>query len=343
MEALKSVMVKVPLRIGLAGGGTDKPEYYKKHGPGAVISGAIDSCIYVQVARNFFPEHMRVAYSKTEDRVEKVDDIQHPVVREVVRYLSPPWGTQLVSITEVPSRGTGLGSSSSFTVGVLHAVHTLKHEKPTPMQLAAEAVLIERSVLREAGGIQDQYMAALGGMQYMEVGSNGNVTAQAVDVTGGQLRELEAHLMLLWTGMERSSSAVHSEQSREAENHIDSYNKMRNHARLMRKAITERDMREVGAILDETWSLKRGLANGISNPEIDIWYAKAKAAGALGGKITGAGGGGFLLLMVEPSNRKAVRSALPQLREWPFEFVSDGSKIVYEERVPNYAQLRNEE
>ncbi len=340
MEAVKAVKVKVPLRIGLAGGGTDKPEYYQTHGPGAVLSAAIDSCIYIDVARNFFPEHMRVAYSRTEDRVEKAGDIQHPVVKEAIKLLVPEWGKQIVSITEVPSRGTGLGSSSSFAVGVLHALHTMKHEKPTPMQLAAEAVLIERGILKEAGGIQDQYMAALGGMQYIEVDRNGKVTAQTVDVTGDRLRELESHFMLLWTGMERSSSAVHAEQSKGVEDRIDSYDKMRDYARLMRKALEDNDMQKVGAILHDGWMLKRSLSNGITNTEIDDWYAKAQAAGALGGKITGAGGGGFLLLFMEPKNRNAVRSALPRLREWPFEFVTEGSKIVYEEHVPDYVQLR---
>ena len=197
---LRIVTTKTPLRITFTGGGTDLPQYYKNYGPGVVVSAAIDRYIYISVSRNFRKDEIRVSYSTTENGLKSVNEIQHPTVREAMKLLDIGTGIQIVSITEVPSGGTGLGSSSSFLVGLLNALHTWNEETVSPRQLAEEAVKIERNILGESGGKQDQYIAAFGGIQYMQFERNENVTLKRINIKGEKLSELNDQFITILKG-----------------------------------------------------------------------------------------------------------------------------------------------
>ncbi len=330
MKEKRIVLSKTPLRITFTGGGTDIPSYYKEHGPGAVVSAAVSHYIYVASGINFYPDEIRVAYSKTENALKSIDEIQHPTVREAMRLLTVKSGVQLVSITEIPSRGTGLGSSSSFLVGVLNTLHTRKGEKISPRQLAEEACLIEREILREPGGRQDQYIAAYGGIKYMEFAKDGKVSLKDIHIDYNDMKDLERHIMLFYTGKERSSTKIHVTQAKGTEDHIESYDRMRDAAKETALAMEKGDMEQIGALLHENWELKKTLANGISNPMIDRWYGAARKHGALGGKIIGAGGGGFLMVFAPQKRHAEIAKALNGgLRQVPLTFELEGSKIVY--------------
>jgi len=208
---LRIVTTKTPLRITFTGGGTDLPQYYRNYGTGAVVSAAIDRYIYISVSRNFRKDEIRISYSKTENGLKNVNEIQHPTVREAMKLLDISTGIQIVSITEVPSGGTGLGSSSSFLVGLLNVLHTWIGETVSPRQLAEEAVKIERNILGEPGGKQDQYIAAFVGVQYMEFERNENVTLKRISIKGLKLSELNDQLMMFYTGVERKSVDIHKD------------------------------------------------------------------------------------------------------------------------------------
>ena len=328
---LKIVTSKTPLRITFAGGGTDIPSYYRKYGPGAVVSATINKYIYVTVAKNFYRDEIRVSYSKTENAIKNVEDIQHPTVRESLKLLDIRSGIQIISITEIPSRGTGLGSSSSFLVGLLNALHAWRGEAVSPKQLAEEAVKIEREILKEPGGKQDQYMAAFGGINLMEFFPDESVSLRQTLLKLEERRNLNDHLLMLYTGRERDSTKIHLEQMSSVDDHIDNYNRMKELAYRTYDILSNSRWEDLGYLLDENWSLKKELSNGISDDEIDKWYEKAKRAGAIGGKLMGAGGGGFLLFFVPPEKRMLVKKAIPELQEEPFKFEPFGSRILYME------------
>lgn len=323
------ILTRTPLRITFVGGGTDIPAYYKEYGPGAVISAAMDKYIYILVGTHFYKDELRLSYSKTENAVKKIDDIQHPTLREALRLLDIGSGVQVVSMTEVPSAGTGLGSSSSFLVGVLNALHAWKGEFASPDQLAEEAVHIEREVLKEAGGKQDQYMAAFGGIQLMEFNKDESVAVKPAPVSKSKLDELNDHLLLLYTGIQRDSTKIHVSQRQEIGNHLQEYARMKGLAYEAFDSIVDGDMQKLGKLLDENWQLKRKLSGGISDPTIDGWYNTAIKAGALGGKIIGAGGGGFMMFLAPPERHQMIKAALKDLHEEKFRFESSGSRIVY--------------
>ncbi len=329
MDSKRIVMTKTPLRITFAGGGTDTPSYYMEHGPGAVTNAAIRHYIYVIAGNNFYPDEIRVSYSKTENALKSVDQIEHPTVREAVRLLRVGGGIQIVSITEIPSRGTGLGSSSSFLVGVLNALHGRKGEYVTQRQLADEACLIERERLKEPGGKQDQYIAAYGGLKYMEFGRDGSVSVDDIKIDHDAMRDLESHLMLFYTGLERSSAEIHTRQARNVEQRLEEYDRVRILAKDSKNAIEEHDWERLGSLLHDGWMLKKRFAEGVTNPDIDMWYSAARKNGAIGGKILGAGGGGFLMLLAPREKQKGIRKLLRGLREIPVEFETEGSRIVY--------------
>ncbi|MGC8622738.1 MAG: kinase [Candidatus Micrarchaeia archaeon] len=321
------VTTKTPLRITFTGGGTDLMDYYRKHGPGAVVSSTINRYIYVTVARNFYRDEIRVSYSKSEDKLKSIDEIQHPSVREALRFLGIKGGLQIVSITEIPSKGTGLGSSSSFLVGLLYALHTWLGEAATQEQLASEAFHIEREVLREEGGKQDQYIAAYGGIRLMEFNSDESVSMKPIVLKEDAREILQDSLLMLYTGKERSSSEIHKEQAKSIEDKLEAYGEMRKLAYETYSAIAKCDIAELGALMDTNWKLKKKLSNGISDPLIDSYYEKAIKSGALGGKLMGAGGGGFLLFVAPKEKHKAIEDALG-LRQEPFKLDPLGSRII---------------
>lgn len=326
---LRIVTTKTPLRITFTGGGTDLPQYYRNYGPGAVVSAAIDKYIYISISRNFRKNEIRVSYSKTENGLKSVDEIQHPTVREALRLLGIGTGIQIVSITEVPSGGTGLGSSSSFLVGLLNALHTWLGETVSPRQLAEEAVKIERNILGEPGGKQDQYIAAYGGIQYMQFERNEDVLLKRINIKGEMLSELNEQLLMFYTGVERKSVDIHREQSLGIDINRNSYDRMKEIALETKKSLEDHDFNKLGMLMDENWNIKKRLSNRISQDIIDQWYSKAINAGATGGKLIGAGGGGFLLFLTPIERQNLVMEALHDLERHRIQIENLGSRIVY--------------
>ena len=326
---LRIVTTKTPLRITFTGGGTDLPQYYRNYGPGAVVSAAIDRYIYISVSRNFRKDEIRVSYSKTENGLKNVSEIQHPTVREAMKLLDIGTGIQIVSITEVPSGGTGLGSSSSFLVGLLNALHTWIGETVSPRQLADEAVKIERNILGEPGGKQDQYIAAFGGVQYMEFERNENVTLKRINVKGEKLSELNDQLMMFYTGVERKSVDIHKDQSSGIEINKSGYDRMRDIAIDTKESLENYDFNMLGKLMDENWNIKKSLSKKISQDLIDNWYSKAINAGSIGGKLIGAGGGGFLLFLTPLERQNHVMDTLNVLERHRIQIENLGSRVVF--------------
>ncbi|MGC8992402.1 MAG: kinase [Thermoplasmata archaeon] len=326
------IMTKTPLRITFTGGGTDIPAYYKKYGKGAVVSSAINKYIYVNLKKNFFSDEIRISYSRVENSVKSIDEIIHPTIRESLRLLDIKPGIEIVSIADVPSRGTGLGSSSSFLVGLLNALHAWRGEPVGPEQLAEEAVKIEREILKEPGGKQDQYISAYGGIQLMEFFDNEEVSIKPVHLTTEEKLALNNHLLLLFTGRERDSTAIHKEQEKNLNDKIENYNKMRDLAYKTYDLLNNGKWMKLGEMLNENWGLKRELSDNITDKKIDDWYQKALRAGAAGGKLIGAGGGGFLLFFAKPIYHKRIKRVLNELKEEKFRFETFGSRIIYMEK-----------
>ncbi|MGC8599205.1 MAG: kinase [Thermoplasmata archaeon] len=324
-DNIKIVTSRTPLRITFAGGGTDIPSYYRRYGPGAVLSATINKYIYVTVAENFYRDEIRVSYSRTENAIKNVEDIQHPTVREALKLLDIRSGIQVISITEIPSRGTGLGSSSSFLVGLLNALHAWRGEAVSPKQLAEEAVKIEREILKEPGGKQDQYMAAYGGINLMEFFPDENVNMIRTEIPPG----LDDHLLMIFTGIERDGTMIHSVQRNLVEENLDGYNMARDFAYKAFSVLREGDYGVLGDIMGKNWNIKKKFSPGITNPTIDEIYEKAINAGAIGGKLQGAGGGGFFLFIVNPERKENVRNALSNYRAMSIRITDRGSEIVY--------------
>ncbi len=327
------VVSRTPFRVTFAGGGTDLPEYYRAHGPGACVAGTIDRGIFVMIVENFVASEIRVSYRITEDALRSVDEIAHATIREALRLLKIPSGIQVITATQMPSRGTGIGSSSSCVVGALNALHAWRGDRVGPRQLAREAVRIEREILQEPGGIQDQYAVAYGGLSLITVERNGGVSVQSLSLDHDGLEELNRQLLLFYTGVERSSATIHARQTSAVGDHLDEYRRMRELALETVGAIEKLDYGQLGRIMDENWSLKCRLTDGISSPEIDRWYSLAKREGALGGKILGAGGGGFLFLLAPPEKHAGITRALSGLGlvRKPIRLAIDGSSIVFQE------------
>ncbi len=321
------VTTKTPIRITFTGGGSDFPDFYRKFGYGAVLSSTINRYIYVTIARNFYSNEYRISYSRTENAIRDVNDIEHPSVREALKYLGIEGGIQIISITEIPSRGTGLGSSSSFLVGLLLALHTWLGENVTPGTLASEAYKIEREILNEPGGKQDQYIAAYGGINLMRFNNDDSVEMKPLILSRDRRRYLSENLMMYYTNKERSSATIHKEQMNNISDQSDYYKKMRELAYKAYDAICKLDLLELGALMEENWLLKKQLHNHISDDGIEHMYKLAKDAGALGGKLMGAGGGGFMLFIVPPEKHKDVDKALSEYRREDFEIDPFGSRV----------------
>jgi len=320
-------MARAPLRITFVGGGTDIADYYRFHGPGICVSAAIDKYIFVLVNKKF-DSQIRVSYSRTEI-VDSVEKIQHPTVREALKYLGIDGGIEIVSISDIPSQGTGLGSSSSFLVSLLHALHSYIGQFASATTLAKEAVKIEREILREPGGKQDQYIAAFGGVRSFTFQPDESVKVTPIIMKQAELQRLKASILLLYTGKTRSSTEIHKKQSQNLEQNLMSYERMVQIAEEFPRSLNRGDMEAVGKLIDENWKLKSGLAAGISDEHISSLYAKGLKAGAYGGKLVGAGGGGFLLFIVDPDKRARVKDSLHELREIEIDFDYNGSSIIY--------------
>jgi len=319
------IITQTPLRVSFAGGGTDFPAFYEQYG-GAVISSAIDKYVFC-VVKERFDDQIYVNWSKKEI-VDSVDQIEHELVREAMRKVGVTKGIEISFLSDIPAEGSGLGSSSSVTVGVLNALYHYVGETPTAERLAREACEIEVETLRKPMGVQDQYIAAYGGLRYFRFGPGKTIQAESVRASRAALEDLDNDLMLFFTGKTRKASGILAEQKTNITDKVAILQAMAAQADEVRQLIEAGDVDELGPMLHQNWESKRKLASGISSGELDEIYERAMKAGALGGKISGAGGGGFFLLCVPSGKRQAVRQALSNLREMPFRLEKGGSRIV---------------
>lgn len=320
------IIIQTPLRISFFGGGTDFASFYQEEG-GAVLSSAIDKYIFVTVKPRF-DKKIRVGYTLTE-MVDNIDEIHHELIREALRKTGINQGVEISTMGDIPSAGSGLGSSSTVTVGALHALYTMQGEIVPAVQLAKEACEIEIDILGKPIGIQDQYIAAFGGMRLLEIDRDGEVRLKRVDLDPAIARTLNENLMLFYTGISRKSARILSEQKNNIHERVAVLRELKQMAYIATQAIQTCNLDDFGALLDESWRLKKSLASQISNSTIDDLYNAARQAGALGGKITGAGGGGFLLLYCPHEYQNAVRQALEPIQELPFLLERDGSKVIF--------------
>ena len=320
------IITQTPFRISFFGGGTDFPEFYEKYG-GQVLSTSIDKYCYV-TARHlppFFEYSNYIVYSNPEKTVG-IDGIQHPVVREAMKFLDMHEMTILYD-ADLPAR-TGLGTSSSFAVGLLSAFHSLKGKYADKRRLADEAIYLERVLCKESGGIQDQIAASFGGLNKITFDAAGYEIQPLI--IGNETKEsLNDNLMLFFTGLSRFSSDIQMEQERNIEKKKEQLHMMKIMVDEAEKMLVEKRIDEFGALLDKEWKLKREINGKVSNPIIDGYYERAIAAGALGGKLLGAGGGGFLLFYAPKEKRGFAREALHDLTEIPFRFENGGTRVLY--------------
>ena len=319
------IITQTPLRISLAGGGTDFADFYEKNG-GCVVSTAIDKYVYC-IAKERFDDKIYVNWTKKEI-VESVDQIEHELVREALRKVGVVKGIEISFLSDIPAEGSGLGSSSSVTVGVLNALYHYVGAIPTPERLAREACDIEIRILGKPIGVQDQYIAAYGGLRCFEFGPGPAVTVSWVETTRTALEDLDNMLMLFYTGKTRQASSILSQQKSNIGAKLEILKQMTRQAHQVRRLVEVGDIDGLGAILHQGWEAKRKLAQGVSSSELDEIYERAVKAGAIGGKISGAGGGGFFLLCVPSDKRQSVRQAMSNLREMPFRLERGGSRII---------------
>ena len=320
------IVVRTPLRISFVGGGSDFPDYYRAHG-GAVLSTAIDKYVYV-IVKERFDDQIYINYSRKEI-VDSVADIQHELVREAMRITGVDRGVEITTLADVPSSGTGLGSSSSITVGLLQALYAYKGVLVTAEQLAQQACQIEIERCKKPIGKQDQYIAAYGGLRVIQFNRDNSVVVQSVDSAEAVRQQLNRELLLFYTDVTRSASGVLREQQQNIQERSRELAEMVALVEPGRACIVDADLARLGELLHRGWELKKGLASAVSSTWIDGLYAAARAAGATGGKIAGAGGGGFLLLHCPLDRQSTVRVALSKLRELPFSLERDGSRVIF--------------
>lgn len=323
------IIARSPFRISFFGGGTDFPEFFRRRS-GAVLLTAINRYCYISVHR-LCPLHkhrFRASYSRTE-LVASPGMFKHPLIRESLLFMNIKDGLEITHIADLPGR-TGLGTSSAFTVALLNALHAFAGERVGAAQLAAEAVEVERVRAGEAGGVQDQYAAAFGGFLRIEFGADGSVTVENISAPQRRLALLRRHLLMFYLGSERVAAAISRDQRRRIPRNEEKLGRLAEMARSAARLLAGAGpLAQFGEMLDEAWRLKRSLSPLISTPAIDAAYETAKKAGALGGKLLGAGGCGFLLLFAPPQRHGRIRARLRGLQELDFEFAREGSKIVF--------------
>ena len=335
------IISRTPFRISFLGGGTDYPAWYRAHG-GAVLGTTIDKYCYLtcRYLPPFFEHRLRVVWSKIEN-CQTVEEITHPAVRATLQYLNPRKGLEIHHDGDLPAR-SGIGSSSSFVVGLLHALHALEGRMVSKTRLADEAIHIEQEILNETVGSQDQVLAAHGGLNHVCFLPNGAISVTPVTLSRERLEAFNEHLMLFFTGIRRTSSDV-------AETSLRQMEANKRHLRVMTDLVGEGiailnsgdDLLRFGGLLREAWQLKRELGPKVSTPQIDEIYQEAISAGAVGGKIMGAGSGGFMLLFVPPTRQEAVRERLRGMISVPFRFDHDGSRIIFFDPEEDFTVAEN--
>jgi D-glycero-alpha-D-manno-heptose-7-phosphate kinase len=320
------IITQTPYRVSFAGGGTDLPAFYEREF-GAVFSVAIRKHMYVTLGHRFEPS-IRAAYSRTEI-VDDFEQLQHTIMREALRLTEVTSHLEIVTIGDVPA-GTGMGSSSTLAVGLLHALHAYKGTLINRHRMAEEACNIEIDILKKPIGRQDQYAAAFGGVNYIRFNPDHSVDVEPVPVRAQTLEELEKHILLLYTNQSRDADGILKQQSQGTRDKMSILKSMRDLAWEMSKSISgQADLKEFARLLHEGWVLKRSLGFGITDERVDRWYAAARNAGAMGGKLLGAGGGGFLLLFAPPDCHEKIRNVLDHPRELEFGIDRLGSRIIF--------------
>lgn len=325
------IITRAPFRVSFCGGGSDIPSFYEKHG-GCVVSTSIRKYMYLTLHQSFDPSEIVLKYSQTEI-VHSYDEIRHNYFRQVLKDMDVN-GVEITSMADIPS-GTGLGSSSSFTVALLHLLYTYKDQYRSKYQLASEACDVEINQLGNPIGKQDQFAAAFGGLNFIEFKTNGYVDVQPVVMKKEAYKQLQHNLLMFYLGGRHSASEILKEQTNSMKKD-DSYRikaqlQMCDIARELKEELEKNNIAAMGELLDENWQLKKTLATGISNPLIDETYEKAMRAGATGGKLLGAGGAGFMLFYVPEEKQESVREALNDLREIEFKMDNSGSSIIHVE------------
>jgi D-glycero-alpha-D-manno-heptose-7-phosphate kinase len=319
------IITQTPLRIGLLGGGTDLPDYYREHG-GRVLNCAIDKYVYV-IVKQRFDDAIYVNYSKKEI-VSRVDDLEHELVREAMHMAGVVNGVEITTLSDIPSGGSGLGSSSAVTVGLLQALFAYQGRQVSAEELAARACTIEIERCRKPIGKQDQYIAALGGIRDIRLGPGDEVIAQELGLPAAERRALQQQIMLFYTGVTRSADSILLEQRANIEATRVQLDLLRDLACFAAERLRNGDVDAIGPAMRESWEAKRKLATGVSNDQVDAAVTQALDAGASGAKLTGAGGGGFLLVICPPERQRPVRESLNGMRELPVKLDRLGSRIV---------------
>jgi len=326
------IITETPLRVSFAGGGTDIPAYYERRG-GYVVNAAVDISVFVIVTARS-DDKIYVNYSRKEI-VEGVDAVQHELVRESLRVVGIDGGVEITLLSDIPSEGAGLGSSSSFTVGLLHALHHFRAEAIGPERLAEEACDVEIRRCAKPIGKQDQYVAAFGGVLALGFDPDGSVQVERLSLSAEDRRRLAACLLLFDSGQKRRADDILEEQRARTSSNLERLDAIKALAREARSALARGHFDCVGRLLDENWRLKRQLAGRITNDGLDEMHRRAMMAGAAGAKVCGAGGGGFLLVYCPPSSAQArLRAAMAQYREMPFELAPEGSRVIFDYRRP---------
>lgn len=323
------IISRTPLRMSFVGGGSDLPSFYRRFG-GAVVSTAINKFVYITLNEKF-DHRIRLSYSRTEE-ADTVAEVQHPLVREAMTLLGVQGGIEITSIADIPSKGSGLGSSSAFTVGLLHALHAYSERYASAEQLAKEACAIEIERCGEPIGKQDQYAAAFGGFNFIEFNADDSVSVEPILCKRETLLKLQENIIVFYTGISRSASSVlKGQQEAVASSAVKqkALERMAQLARDLKGELQKNNIEAFGEIIHEGWELKRTITGEISNGEIDAWYATARKAGAVGGKLLGAGSGGFLMFYAPYDKHDALAGALKELRRIPIQFESQGSRIIF--------------
>ena len=331
------IISRTPFRISFFGGGTDYPPWYREHG-GKVLGTAINKYCWItcRYLPPFFEHRFRVVYSKIED-CARVEDIAHPAVREVLRHVGVAQGVEIHHDGDLPAR-SGIGSSSSFAVGMLHAIHALKGYMPTKVELAREAIQLEQDILREAVGSQDQVFAAHGGLNVVNFLQNDEIVVTPVTLRPERLRKLNANLMLFFTGISRTASAIAKAYTQDLGAKGASLLAMTRMVDQALDILRAGELDDFGRLLHEAWHAKRSLDRNISTSYVDEIYEAARSAGALGGKLLGAGGGGFVLVYARPEAQARVKAALGKFIQVPFHFDFSGSRIVFFDREEDFSE-----
>lgn len=322
------IITKTPFRMSFFGGGTDFPDFYKQHG-GAVISTTFDKYCYVTVRHlpRFFDYTTHLTYSRNE-KVNNIDEIEHPAIREAMEYLDMH-ELRIIYDADLPAR-SGLGTSSSFAVGMLNAFYALKGKYVDKRKLADQAIYLERTLCKEIGGVQDQIAASFGGLNRIDFDKNGYIVKPII-ISPDRKKKLNDNLMLYFTGFARFSSDIQDTTQKALKSKEEQLLEMLSLVNKAEEILVneERNIDEFGELLDYSWKLKRGITDKISSDSIDSFYEKAIQAGALGGKLLGAGGGGFLLFYVKPEQQAAVKEAMKDLLYVPFQFENEGTRVIY--------------